>query len=242
VTGADWPLPQTGSLWLEQVLLENPEWKGAFCSTSSYQDTSATISHNHQTINPIFEFEQRGDYNDLKALTCEIINYLGFKTPAVIDYETACINYNTEFIQAHHEEQLCQELNQVILLEKFPERTDPYWNIHSLENGMFEKIDVLLHGVKTISSGVRSCDSKIMRNYFYTISDGQYAQRLCDSFGQDQVTQALEAYLGLPFLNRFGGAISINHMASAMKKAGLLSNNDISFYGAFKTSVDQLTF
>ena len=29
--GKVWPLPQTGQMWLEHVLLDNPDYEGAFC-------------------------------------------------------------------------------------------------------------------------------------------------------------------------------------------------------------------
>ena len=35
-SGNVWPLPQTGQMWLEHYLLENPEEKGFFCLSTSF--------------------------------------------------------------------------------------------------------------------------------------------------------------------------------------------------------------
>ena len=35
-SGQVWPLPQTGQMWLEHVLLDNPDYEGAFCLSTSY--------------------------------------------------------------------------------------------------------------------------------------------------------------------------------------------------------------
>ena len=36
--GEVWPLPQTGQMWLEYELLNNPDVPGFFCISTSYRD------------------------------------------------------------------------------------------------------------------------------------------------------------------------------------------------------------
>ena len=37
-SGVNWPLPQTGQMWLERDLLDNPKVDGVFCITTSYRN------------------------------------------------------------------------------------------------------------------------------------------------------------------------------------------------------------
>lgn len=241
MTGVNWPLPQTGQMWLEYELLKNPDWKGVFCSTTSYRDEPNPIPGRHDRVFPMFEFEQHGNFEDLKKLEIEVLEYLGFKTPLVVDYEELCKQYNTELIEADHEARMCKEINETIILEKFPQRSHPFWNMKYNGDGTYSKVDVILYGMETIGSAARSCCPKEMRHFFETVSDGQYKQILIDKFGERRVMKELEEYLAHDFTERFGGGIGVTRMGSAMRKAGLFKENDVSFYGAFKTSVDQLT-
>ncbi len=36
--GQVWPLPQTGQMWLEHELLNNPDYPGVFCLSTSYRN------------------------------------------------------------------------------------------------------------------------------------------------------------------------------------------------------------
>jgi len=65
------------------------------------------------------------------------------------------------------------------------------------ENGTFNKIDVILYGQETIGSAERSSDVKIMRELFYSISDGGYAGKLFELFGKERVEKELEEFLSL---------------------------------------------
>ncbi len=241
MTGVTWPLPQTGQMWLEKELLEHPNWKGVFCSTTSYRDEPNPIPGRHNRIFPMFEFEQHGDFEELKTLEIELLEYLGFKTPTSVDYEEMCKKYGTSILEAEHEETMCKEINETLLLERFPERSHPFWNMKYDGNGIFSKIDVILYGMETIGSAVRSCNKDEMRSFFHSVSDGGYAQLLFDKFTKERVMKELDEYLSLDFTPRFGAGIGVTRLASAMKKAGIFKEDDISFYGAFKTSVDQLT-
>jgi aspartyl/asparaginyl-tRNA synthetase len=114
-----------------------------------------------------------------------------------------------------------RDLGPVISLEKFPLRTHPFWNMKHNSEGIFNKIDVLLYGMETIGSAERSTDVQEMRDYFFNISNGQYAQLLFSSFGKERVIKELDEYLSLPMIPRFGGGIGVTRMARALTCAGI---------------------
>jgi hypothetical protein len=84
---------------------------------------------------------------------------------------------------------------------------------------LYHKIDVILYGMETIGSAVRSTNVDQMREDFYTISDGEYAQLLFKQFGKERVIKELEDYLALPMVPRFGGGIGLTRMGRAYNLA-----------------------
>ena len=52
-SGINWPLPQTGQMWLEKDLLENPNEKGVFCVTTSYRNEPSPVEGRHDKIFPL---------------------------------------------------------------------------------------------------------------------------------------------------------------------------------------------
>ena len=79
----------------------------------------------------------------------------------------------------------------------------------------FEKIDVILFGMETIGSAVRSSDPTMMRKMFYEISDGEYAGKLFELFGKERVEKELEEFLSNKFFSRFGAGIGITRLMRA---------------------------
>ena len=79
-----------------------------------------------------------------------------------------------------------------------------------------KKIDVILNGMETIGSAERSTDKDQMRDTFYTISDGQYAQLIIDLFGRSRVEKELEDFLSFDFFPRSGGGICMTRIISAL--------------------------
>ena len=55
-----------------------------------------------------------------------------------------------------------------------------------------------------------------MRDTFYTISDGQYAQLIIDLFGKERVEKELEEFLSFDFFPRSGGGIGMQRLMSAL--------------------------
>ena len=213
--GEVWPLPQTGQMWLEYELLKNPTWPGVFCVSTSYRQEKDPIPGRHELIFPMFEFESKGGIVELMDLEMELLEYLGFSDVVTIDYDTRCQQYNTEILEAEHETMMWQEHGPTIMLHSFPLRTSPFWNMKHKGGGIFNKIDVILYGQETIGSAERSCDVKEMRETFYTISEGGYAAKLFELFGQERVERELDEFLSFDFFPRFGAGIGMTRLARA---------------------------
>ena len=222
--GACYPLPQTGQMWLEHEILQNPKWPGVFCVTTSYRDEPNPIEGRHQRIFPMFEFESGGNLNDLRQLESDLLVHLGFPKPASIHYLDACAKYRTTTIEADHELALAKEMGPSISLEYFPEHTNPFWNMKYAGNGLYHKIDVLLHGMETIGSAERETDVVRMADQFNKIENGEYAHLLFSKFGKDRVQKELDHYLSMPMRNRFGGGIGLTRLARAMQMEGLFES------------------
>jgi len=220
-----YPLPQTGQMWLEFEQLRNPELSGVFCLSTSYRDEKNPVPGRHDRIFPMFEFEAKGTMDDLRTLEAGLLKHLGFTKPQILDYETMCAHYTTQEITAKHELLMQEEFGNVLSLEKFPERTQPFWNMKGAENGLYHKIDVVLHGMETIGSAEREVCPDRMRERFFTISGGQYSELLFKHFGRERVLKELEEYLALDFFPRFGAGIGVTRLARAMELNGLIHDH-----------------
>ncbi len=216
--GEVWPLPQTGQMWLEFELLKNPTWEGVFCISTSYRAEKDPIPGRHELIFPMFEFESKGTLKDLKVLEDELLNFLGFGSPVEIDYDEICEEYGgVEILEDEHEARMWKELGHCVSLQNFPERTSPFWNMKHKGDGIFNKVDVILFGQETIGSAERSCDKDEMRNTFETISEGGYAAKLFELFGEERVTKELDDFLEFDFFPRYGAGIGLTRLARAME-------------------------
>ena len=215
--GLVWPLPQTGQMWLEYELLMNPEWKGVFCISTSYREEKNPIPGRHELIFPMFEFESKGGMKELIKLEGDLLAYLGFADGMVeVDYEDMCDEYDgATILEDEHESRMWKEIGSVISLQHFPRRTNPFWNMKNKDGEIFNKVDVILYGQETIGSAERSCDIDTMKEMFYTIENGGYANKLFELFGKDRVEAELEEFLKFDFFSRFGGGIGMTRMARA---------------------------
>ena len=109
--GQVWPLKQTGQMDLEEELLKNPEWPGCFCLTTSYRDEKNPISGRHAKIFPMFEFELKGGFEELKKLENQLLNYLGFGSPVEVKYDEICEEYGgVKILEDEHEIRMKNEL------------------------------------------------------------------------------------------------------------------------------------
>jgi len=224
--GNVWPLPQTGQMWLECELLDNQDRtdffgkpvKGYICESTSYRNEQTPEEGRHLPIFPMFEFETYGGIKELMDMETELMEYLGFPTPARISYTEAlaivgkCIE--TGILDNRDEETLCELHGPVVLLYNFPERTSPFWNMRRDPTNptLSLKVDVLMHGMETIGSAERATDTQLMKDTFYTISDGEYADLLFRKFGKDRTSQELNSFLSKKFVQRCGGGIGVTRM------------------------------
>ena len=233
-----WPLPQTGQMWLEYELLTRPELEGCFCVSTSYRQEQNPTEGRHELIFPMFEFEAPGNFEDLLQMENDLCKYLGFSCdhgrapyndldfPGGM-YDGVRAKYCVDELEAKQEEELYQEYGDVFFLTRFPESTSPFWNMKidgksaSGEN-LANKCDVIMGGMETIGSAERATDVDEMRNQFYTISEGGYADLLFNLFGKERVEAELDEFLAHDFIPRYGGGIGVTRMISAMQRAKLI--------------------
>jgi aspartyl/asparaginyl-tRNA synthetase len=217
-----WPLPQTGQMWLEHELLSNPESPGFFCITTSYRQEPNPIPGRHNTMFPMFEFETKGSMGDLYRLERDLMEHMGFGARGskysyvVKDYEDLAREYGVKELQAEHEEKMWKDYGDIVFLQNFPIYTSPFWNMKT-DGNYANKIDVIACGQETVGSAERSTDPDRMRELFYTISNGMYAEILFDKFGKERVEKELEEFLSFDFFPRFGAGIGVTRMIRAMK-------------------------
>jgi aspartyl/asparaginyl-tRNA synthetase len=215
--GLIWPLPQTGQMWLEYELLKNPEWNGVFCVSTSYREEKNPIPGRHELIFPMFEFESKGTMEDLIKMEGDLLAYLGFGDEMVqVKYDDVCEEYGgVPILEDEHESRMWNEKGNVVSLQHFPIRTNPFWNMKHNNDGIFNKVDVILYGQETIGSAERSCDVEKMREMFYAIENGAYCAKLFELFGKERVEAELEEFLRHDFFPRYGGGIGMTRMARA---------------------------
>jgi aspartyl/asparaginyl-tRNA synthetase len=223
--GEVWPLPQTGQMWLEYELLTQPELEGVFCVSTSFRNEPNPVPGRHKLIFPMFEFELKGDVEDLKKFEAEVLEYLGFGSADKYvhrTYDELKDHYKTEELTHAHEGMMEQDFGPIVFCRDFPVYTSPFWNMRANGDSHSHKIDVIMHGHETIGSAERSCNIEEMRDAFHTISEGKYAQKLFDLFGKERVEKELEEFLELDFFPRSGGGIGVTRMINAVKKGGIL--------------------
>ena len=223
-SGTNYPLPQTGQMWLETEILSNNKIGGVFCISTSYRNEPNPIAGRHDKIFPMFEFESRGTVVDLKNLLAELTQHLGFDAPTRVDYEDACKRYNVETLEANHETQMQNDFGNSISLELFPQRSHPFWNMKRSpgKENLYNKIDILLHGMETFGCAERSCNTDEMEYDFFHVSNGDYAKLLFNHFSEERVLKELHDYLSLPMTERFGGGIGVTRTVRALKLEGVL--------------------
>ena len=228
--GNVWPLPQTGQMWLEHYLLQNPEEKGFFCVSTSYRNEPNPVPGRHDLIFPMFEFESKGNMEDMIELEKELLEHLGFSKDMYPnnlypegDYNDVAKKYEVDILEHEHEDQLEKDHGPVFFLKNFPERTSPFWNMARNDDGeTARKVDVIMHGIETIGSAQRSCDKEQMRKQFNEISNGEYANMLFSQFSKERVQGEMNDFLSKEFFPRFGGGIGMTRMIRALKLSNLI--------------------
>jgi aspartyl/asparaginyl-tRNA synthetase len=162
----------------------------------------------------MFEFEMHGGVKELEDMEIELCEHLGIPVEPlqVKTYEQWGDIFDAKELDHDHEKTIGRGM-----ITKFPEWTSPFWNMARYDDGVTsKKIDVILNGMETIGSAERSTDKEQMRETFYTISDGQYAQLIIDLFGKERVEAELEKFLEFDFFPRSGGGIGMQRLMTAL--------------------------
>lgn len=222
-----WPLPQTGQMWLEYELLKDPKPPGYFCVSTSYRNEPEPIPGRHEIIFPMFEFELKGDFGEMKKMENELLEHLGYGSQGSFsecDYEKLTSEMGVREISSKEEMTLYKQLgHKVFFLKNFPEYTSPFWNMKRNNDGKTaKKIDVIMSGMETIGSAERNCDVDDMRNRFKTISNGIYSKLLYNQFGRERVDREMDEFLSHKFITRSGGGIGITRLIRSMELEGLI--------------------
>lgn len=223
--GKIWPLIQTGQMWLEYEILKKPDVAGYFCLTTSYRLEPNPVPGRHDIIFPMFEFEFKGDMNELMELQKELLIHLGYDSSNfyINNYKSIAEEFGTKELEHEHEERLYKEKSPVSFITDFPEFTSPFWNMRRNSNDDTSyKVDVILSGMETFGSAEREVDKEVMRNKFETIMDGTYKDKLFELFGEDRTRAELEEYFELNFIKRSGCGIGLTRLIKSMEKEGLL--------------------
>jgi aspartyl/asparaginyl-tRNA synthetase len=216
--GAVWPLPQTGQMWLEYELLTKPQLRGVFCLSTSYRNEPNPIPGRHERVFPMFEFESKGTFDDLRELETDLCEYLDLgdrESFHYADWNDLAAHYHVDDISSKEETRMAKDFGRVVFLQNFPEHTSPFWNMKR-GGGIAKKIDVIIDGMETIGSAERSSDVAEMRERFHTISGGGYAKLLYEKFGKDRVEKELQEFLSLNFFPRYGGGIGMTRLIQAL--------------------------
>jgi len=225
--GEKWTLPQTGQMWLEYELLKNPNTPGYFCLSTSYREEPHPVQGRHDLIFPLFEFEMKGDMEELIKLETELLEYLGYDTakPACWrdKYDIVAKTFNTsELTHAHETKMYSDGKTPAFVLTDFPESTDPFWNMKRTDEGTAKKVDIILSGQETFGSAERETDKQVMWNRFHTICNGAYKEKLFSLFGEERTIKEIRDYLNFDFITRSGGGIGMTRLIRSMKMEGLL--------------------
>ena len=220
-----WPLIQTGQMWLEYEILKNPDVAGYFCLTTSYRMEPNPVPGRHDIIFPMFEFEFKGDMNELIELQKELLVYLGYDKSSfyVNNYKSIAEEFSTTELEHEHEEKLYKEKSAVAFITDFPEFTSPFWNMmRNKDDDTSKKVDVILSGMETFGSAEREIDKDIMRDRFNTIMEGSYRDKLFELFGEERTVGELEEYFQLNFIKRSGCGIGLTRLIKSMDLENLL--------------------
>lgn len=240
--GEEWPLPQTSQMWLEWELLnrvnlpEDVRPKGYFSLATSFRDEPNPIAGRHDKIFPMFEYEMEGDVDNMIEMLCELLEFLGFGDRSeynIEEYDSLAKKYGVKELECEHERKMFED-NHVTFITRFPEFTDPFWNMQRCEDGVHaKKVDVIIYD-ETIGAAERSCDVEEMRRTFRTICNGEYAKTVFDKFGEERVMQEMDLFLALPFVKRSGGGIGLTRLMRIMERLDLVPSTEAELMAAIK--------
>ena len=68
--------------------------------------------------------------SDLIKMESELLHYLDLPLPKLHNYEDLATHYGVDIIETEHEGKMCEEYGQATIIQNFPERTSPFWNMN----------------------------------------------------------------------------------------------------------------
>ena len=216
-------LPQSAHMWLEFELLKNPDLPGVFCCSTSYRHHKNPVPGRHENIFPIFDFETAGNIETMFELQKDLLKHFGFDLAALksASYNDITMDFGVRKIDAATESRIGHEYSSIVRIADKPDALNPSWS--SKRSGEQVKTsDVILYGTETIGASERGTNPEHMRERFYTIDDGKFAQTLFDTFGQARVERELGEFLSLDLFPRSTGSIGLTRMINALR---LLDND-----------------
>lgn len=201
--------------------------KGYFAHNTSIRNESRAGDGRREFKFPLTEFEfqnenEESGFDELVEFLSKLFVHLGFDTPKLVYYEEECQKFGVEMIEDKEEQLLCDKYGSVVLLGKFPLRTDPYWNMRHAGFGIYDKIDVIVHGFESAGTAVRSCNVSEMRDQIVLQDKGNYIRTMYQFFGNQRVEEEIEEYLDYKFIPRCGGGLGMSRIIRGMKIEGLL--------------------
>lgn len=231
-TGREFPLQQTNQMWLEYALLssikERTAISGLYCITESHRDEiKQYMRAPNRIINKrfnMFEFEMLGGFAPFLDLFTDILIKLGIKEDHIkrITYADAC-----ELLKQNRETYILTDADEIwlndtfapcVLLTHFPERTNPFWNMHMLPDDTAAKCDLILGGMECAGGAERSTNIPQQEYRFHSLPG--YKQKLYNEFGQKRVLDELDFYFSLltPLSIRSGCGIGLSRLAVALER------------------------
>lgn len=222
--GKNWPLPQTGQMWLEYEILTKPQLStGVFCRTTSYREEKNPIEGRHMVCFPLFEFETLGTFEYLLELLDELLEFLGYSKAVHLDCSEMNKKYKTNSLEHEHEQKMYDEYGAACFLKHFRYEDNPFWNMKFNDEGTIaSKVDVILSGMETIGCAERSCNNEQMSKMFYSLCDGKYHKLIFENFTQERTEAELVAFLNLPKLPRIGAGLGVTRLISSLLKENLM--------------------
>ena len=220
-----WPLVQTGQMWLEYEILKQPNVAGYFCVTTSYRLEPNPVPGRHDIIFPMFEFEFKGNMEELILLQKELLEEFGYDKNNFYQntYKAIAEEFKTTELEHEHEERLYKEKSAVSFITDFPEFTSPFWNMKRNDNDdTAKKVDVILSGMETFGSAERETNIDTMQKTFNTIMDGTYKDKLYELFTEERTQAELKEYFECKFITRCGCGIGLTRLIKSLDKEGLM--------------------
>ncbi len=201
----DFPLPQTGQMAMEYLLLRYPYHRGFYTNTVSWRSEMHPTPGRHRRQFNMFEMEWWTSLNGMIDTQSDMFKKLGLKPPsseALANMPKAFLprtvggfpearyldiakHYDVKVLENEHEKALYDDFGSpVFFITHFPDYSNPYWNMKAStdEEGIMLKTDGILCGIESTGGAEREVDPNMYKR-FLTQSDGQYRVKLYEKAG-----------------------------------------------------------